>query len=627
MIGPPFFPFQGGSSVSNRFRHFFVIRSVRRKMMVAAIACILLPAAFNLVLYNNLTQSAVKKQAIANSQESLLLVNGYVTNLLKSMLSIANYVQQNSDMNTYFKMLATGQPYEGSENAYQRFKQTNAITGQLDTLATIGEHFYVTVLLTNGDYFMNYSIDDYNPLKFAEQPWFGDVQKLKGLQSYWVAATPTVFKGEKKKNPYQISVARPLRTMSTKVYGYVIVTMMENQMNTIFSRLAGDGKVMLVDSSKRILSDRDAGQIGKSFPYLEWVGVQMSSEIVPIGDSNFLMTQLPLQFAGWRLVSMQPYKEAIVNINSIFNRVFIFQMISFLVFLLLLLMLMRRFTQPLIRLGKTAATVQRGNLSVRSEVRGQDEIGRLGYSFDQMLDKVNEMIEEVSLTHNRKRMAELAMLQAQINPHFLFNVLNSIRMKVMLHGDRESAEMIESLSRLLRMTISQVQDSIPLHEEIELVLHYLKLMNMRQREKVKLEVEVSQEALMIEVPRFCLQPVIENALIHGLNRCAGIVRISAGMEAGGLKLSIEDNGAGMGSAEAEALSRKMMSSDGTASGAQNKTGNFSGIGLCNVYERMKMTFGDRFRMEVRSVPGKWTQILMVIPGKEESVDVQRNVGG
>jgi two-component system sensor histidine kinase YesM len=606
----------------NRFRELFTLRSVRYKLMAASIACILVPAALTSLIYNDLTQDAVKRQAVSNAEESLLLVNGYVTNLLKYMLNIANYVQVNSEMNTYFKMLASGTAYEGSDDSYRRFTDANRITEQLENFVAVGEKCYVTVLLTDGSYFTNYSPYEYNPLNFKKEPWFGRLESLRGFQSFWTGATPTVFTTERWNNPYQISVVRTLRRENSDIYGYVIVTVMENRINQIFNRLAENEEVMILDGSYNILSHRDSSKIGQPFPYLKLLDEERkTSDVFPIGGENYLVTEQQLPFTDWHLVSMQPYKKAIVNINSIFNKVFVFQLGSFFVFLLLLLYLLRAFTKPLVRLGKVAATVQRGNLAVRSGVRGQDEIGRLGYSFDQMLDKVKEMIAEVSETHARKRKAELAMLQAQINPHFLFNVLNSIRMKVMRRGDQESANMIGALSKLLRMTITQEKDEISLHEEIDLITNYMKLMNMRQKEEVELILDVSKEAFLVKVPRFFLQPIIENALIHGLNRCAGTISIQARMEEKMLILTVEDSGIGMDAVAVEALRKKIASGEGNRADEEGPGSHFSGIGLPNVYERMKMTFGEGFRMDVQSERGKGTRIIMFIPLREGTPDV------
>ncbi len=620
-----------------RMGKLFIIRSFRRKIMAASIACILLPALFTLLIYNEMAQQAIQEQAIANSQESLQMVNVYVTNQMKTMLSIANYVQQNSEMSAYFKELASNPDAYGTDDPYERFHRDQRIREQLDTLATVrGEgygngpdtsNFYITVLLTNGSYYMTYSRADFYPPDFMREPWFPELEKQHGLQSYWVGSSPTVFQQLKVNHPFQISVAQTLSGQGTRIYGYVIVTAMEDRLSQIFYNDRNIGEVMILDSGNRVVSSRNREQIGTTFPYLEKLTDAPSSEIFKIQGTKYLVTQEPLPMAGWHFVSQQKYKDSIANIQSIFNHVFVLQIISFLAFLLLLILLLRRFTGPLIQLGRTVSAVQRGQLSVRSQVRSEDEIGRLAYSFDQMLDRVEEMIAEISSTHDRKRQAELAMLQAQIKPHFLFNVLNSIRMKVMLHGDEESAEMIQSLSRLLRMTVNHDHDQIPLHEELDLVSDYIQLMNLRQRKKSVLQLDVAPEALMLGIPRLSLQPLIENAMIHGLDRRGGKIQIEASVEQGMLQLCVCDNGIGMSAEQVERLRGKMLAGLDAASARAETPGNFSGIGLPNVHERLKMTFGGQLAMDIDSRPGGGTCIRMKIPIGKEREHVQRDGGG
>ncbi|RRJ63019.1 sensor histidine kinase [Paenibacillus oralis] len=603
-----------------RLSHF-APRTIRAKLILAAVVCILVPAAFTLNVYHALTQKAVKQQAIANAENSLELVNGSVTHLLKGMLDIANYIQVNAGLNTYFKLVASG--YK-EPDPYRKFTDANRVLEQLDSLTVVGEKSYVTVLLTDGSYFMNYSVSDYKPLDLLQEPWFEQLDELQGLDSYWIGAEPTKFKYDRFDHPYQVSVARTLRLANSDIYGYVVVTVMEDQVSDIFSELTAGQEVRLVDGAGRVVADRNKDNIGGMYPVgkQEQLGLgaglghaAAETAFVSRDDGETrLVAEQSIALNGWRLILTQPYQEATVNISSIFNRVFLFQIISFIVFMAMLIVLVRTFTRPLVRLGKAASAVQRGNLEVRSGVRGNDEIGRLGLLFDQMLDRVKEMIAEISATQARKRTAELKMLQAQINPHFLFNVLNSIRMKVMKQGDLESAKMIGSLSTLLRMTISREEDEITLHEEIELVSHYVRLMNLRQKQEVTLELAVGPEAFLVKVPRLILQPLVENALIHGLTQQAGMIRIAASMERSGLLLTVEDNGAGMEEAKLVATLRK-MNDTGTAAeqGGLKPKGHFSGMGLHNVMERMRLRFGPLFHVEIRSEPGLGTVIEMYIP--------------
>ncbi|MDQ0058676.1 cache domain-containing sensor histidine kinase [Paenibacillus harenae] len=600
-----------------RLRRLPCFRSVRAKLSIASIVCILVPAVLTMLIYNSLTKEAVEQQATTNATDAMKQVNGSVENLLQGMLNLLNYIQVNSDMQAFFKQVVSGR----QADQYDQFMAMNRIIQQLEALTYIGEKSYISIILTNGATFTNYPKDEFDPKAFLDEPWFNHLKDLAGLESYWVESSPTVFY-ERYESPYQISVARTLRLDSSKIYGYAIVTMMENKVSRIFDGLKGGQDVMIVDGEGRIISSPHRERINEPFSYSRQVLENVprtSSEIVKDGDRKILLTTSSLAFNDWHLVTTQPYQEAIVNISSIFNRVFLFQVVSFCVFLLLLLMLMRTFTKPLIHLGKVASSVQRGNLEVRSGVRGGDEIGRLGFLFDQMLDRIKEMLAEVSRTQARKRKAELAMLQAQINPHFLFNVLNSIRMKVMRSGDQDSAKMIASLSKLLRMTISREEDAITLHEEIELLTHYVELMNLRQKEEVKLLVDVDASAFQIKVPRFILQPLVENALIHGLSQNAGWIRVATDRKSDPrfLVLAVEDNGSGMDAeAAGKLMSRLSDSLYDTASGQERNAG-LSGIGVTNVAERMRIMFGDRFRMTVSSEPGEGTKVRMHIAIREE----------
>ncbi|MBB6635155.1 histidine kinase [Cohnella thailandensis] len=610
----------------HRIREWLTLRSVRQRLMAASIVCILVPAFLTLLTYNFLTQEAVKKQAVSNAQDSMELVNGSVTNLLKNMLNIANYIQVSSDLNSYFKQApAEGEP---GWNSYEEFTEASRVRDQLDSLTALGEKTFVTVLLANGRSFTNYSVEDYNPKNLLKEPWFPKLQELRGFHSYWTGAEPTGFALEKLDHPYQLSVGRTLRLENSDIYGYIVVTAMEDQISGIFSRLNSGQELEMIDGAGRVVSSADSAKIGRMSMYGPSGDGDQSWSIARIGGEKVLIARQSIAFTDWSLVSVQPYQAAIVDISSIFNRVFLLQIVSFVAFLLLLLALLRAFTKPLVRLGKVTSAVQRGNLDVRSGVRGKDEIGRLGFLFDQMMDRVKEMIAEVSDTHARKRKAELRMLQAQINPHFLFNVLNSIRMKVLMKGDPDSAKMISSLSKLLRMTISKEKDEIFLHEELDLVASYVELMNLRQKEEVELHLDVPQEAFLAKVPRFFLQPVVENALIHGLKQQAGTIAIRAEMAPGFLRLVVSDDGSGMEADRLLAVSSRLEAAAARAAATEEREGGgFSGIGLDNVAERMRMVFGDAFRMSMSSEPGIGTVIRMNIPLKEETPDVQSDAGG
>lgn len=597
-------------------------RSFRFRVMFISIICLVLPAIITLLIYNYITKDTLKEQAFTNANRELTIANEYVGKLLEDMMYIANFIQVDAEMNTILKMKAKNSPEVNPDQQYQQFVNDSKINKAIDNITLVGEKSYVTILLNNGKSYTNYSTYDFNPTQLFKEEWFGKLKEIQGYESVWLGTQPTVFKSEKDRNPYQISVARTLRDENLKIYGYVVVTIMENKVNQIFENIKGYEDMMLLDASNRILSNRDDRKIGDTFQYVEQLNENNSSKIFQISEQDYLIAEHRISFTGWKLVSIVPYKQAITKINSIFSKVSIVLVVSFTVFLSLLAYLLKTITKPLVHMGNIAGAVQHGNLKVRSRLRSQDEIGRLSSSFDLMLDRINDMIKEITTTQERKREAELAMLQAQINPHFLFNVLNSIRMKVMVRGDKESADMISSLSKLLRMTIDKKKEKITFREEIQIVQDYVQIMNMRQREKVEITISVHEEANSMSIPRFILQPIIENSIIHGLNQSAGKIDISTKINHKEVLIKIEDNGQGMDQDTLGQLKNNIFQSKRAEDGANEGNKGFSSIGLSNVYERMLMSFGAAFTMEIKSEPGLGTQVILIIPKGGSTTYVQ-----
>jgi two-component system sensor histidine kinase YesM len=570
-----------------------------------------IPATISLFIYNYLTTDTLKEQALSNANRELTIANEYVEKLLEDMLYITNFIQLDAEMNTILKEKAKSNiPSTLSE--YKSFIDENRINKTIENITLVGEKSYVTILLKNGKSYTNYSSWEYDPNQLLNEDWFKQLDDLQGYESLWIGSQPTMIKSEVKNNPYQLSVTRTLRDENVKVYGYVIVTIMENKINDLFSGLQGHEEMMLLNASNQILSHRDDSRIGEKFQYSSQLKEQNSSNIFQISKKDYLIAEHNISFTGWKLVSIVPYKQAVNKINSIFNKVFVVQVVSFALFLFLMAYLLRTITKPIVHLGNVAQSVKQGNLTVRSRIRSRDEVGRLSDSFDHMLDRVNEMIKEITVTQERKRKAELAMLQAQINPHFLFNVLNSIRMKVLGKGDKESANMISSLSKLLRMTIDKNKETITFQEEIQMVLDYIHLMNMRQKEEVKVKLQIHEEANSLRIPRFILQPIIENSIIHGLNQSEGTIGVRTEIMGSQLVIVIEDDGQGMDNESLLALQRKVTQPSGIDFISSEHTKGFSSLGLSNVYERMFITFGKSFHMDIQSKPGEGTKVFLTI---------------
>lgn len=279
-------------------------------------------------------------------------------------------------------------------------------------------------------------------------------------------------------------------------------------------------------------------------------------------------------------------------------------------------MLVLELTKPLSELNTVTKAVGKGDLTRRAKVSGSSDIAKLSYSFNDMLDTVEEMIDQIKLQEEEKRGAELEMLQAQINPHFLFNVLNAIRLQTKLNGDKESAELIYALSSLLRMTINRNNPFITLAEELLIVEHYTRLMNFRRQHRLDLVINVDEDSKKVEVPRFFLQPIIENAVIHGYNGNNGSIIIKGTIEDDKmLILQVIDDGIGIPKDKLEKLKHKVFYEKESTYSKNHQS--FNGIGIQNVYQRMRMIYGDQFIMQVESEENIGTSFTFYLPLEKE----------
>ncbi len=262
-----------------------------------------------------------------------------------------------------------------------------------------------------------------------------------------------------------------------------------------------------------------------------------------------------------------------------------------------------RITQPTQELLKSMKTLGKDDKYPRVKVVTKDEIGMIGTEYNKMAENIETLIEKVYKMELTQKQAELEFLQMQINPHFLYNALDTISWMALEKGDMDISEMTIALAELLRATI-QKESFISLEEEMKTVKDYLLIQKERFGEKVSVHYEIDRETMECQVPNFILQPLIENAIIHGLEPKIGkgMLNISIQIQNGRLFFVIEDDGVGMDEKEILFLYEKCR---------ENDTKKF--IGLKNVYRRLLLCYGEGSCLRIAGEKGKGTRISFSIP--------------
>lgn len=573
----------------------------------------------NFLLSNKLIKNRLVQQAANQSEDTLQSLNLDISKCFDEMLHLTNYIQFDNDINAVLKQNLNRNQITPELKALNTIEITRSLQGVTNFL----NPSYLTIL-TNGDYsYTNYSNYGHNPELFLQEEWYKKLNDENEYGTYWIGVHPTYILSEKKVNPYLISIARVLRLSETSK-AITLISINETQISSLFKQIALDEgqELMLLNSDGVILAHNNASQIQKKISFKEKNRNENDdASIVHYKNKDYLMVSYPFSYADWTLVSMVPYENAIGTINQVTENTLVLQLVFFLVFLIILVILVKRLTKPVTRLSSVMKEVENGNLKLRSGIKGEGDIEQLGYSLDKMMDQIENMIEQIKEEENSKRKAELEMLQAQINPHFLFNILNSLRLKILIDGNEEIAKLIQSLSLLLRMTINRNNEFIPLEKEIEVIEHYIKLMNFRGKYNFEIKKECELNTFVEKVPRFFLQPIIENSIIHGYKQKSGVILISTWMEDGFLLIQVKDNGKGFLPEDLEILKRTLLTTKSKNRLNKNKS-SFTGIGITNVYQRMLLIYGEKFHMEIENQPVGGAIITFYIPrNQEESENV------
>ncbi|MEK3686292.1 sensor histidine kinase [Paenibacillus sp. FSL R10-2736] len=582
----------------------------RNKLLVASLLCLLLPASITLYISNSYTEHILRSQVIQNERRSLEQESMYISNLLSNMVLVSNYIQFDPGITLILKENWQRSKLHQPDTA-KNVLEFKEVTEKLESVTSMMEKTFVTVLTSDGQYYSNYPYAKLDVGALLLQPWMEKARQQPVFDLYWAGVLDNYIPTVAQTSPQVLTIARNLKLSSNSTYATVIISIAESRISQIFNDNRKGQETLLIAPDGTVLASLDKTRLGQLFTLADELTGTADSRFMDYRNEQYLLSSLDIPYGNYRIVSLSPYREAVSQISATHRWSTAVQIVSGAFFLLILVLLVRQFTKPVIRLDSVAARVEQGELGIRSGVRGYDEIGRLGKSFDHMLDRVEKMIEQIKVEQAQKRKAELAMLQSQINPHFLFNILNSIRLRIMMRGDEENAELLFSLSRLLRMTIQQRDEYTSLHDELHIVRSYVELLNFRQADEVTLDTDCTSESLGVKIPRFLLQPVIENAYIHGLRQESGRILIRTWTLDSRLFIAIEDNGRGMD----EITLNRLRAELGSELPEQESmpSSRLAHIGMSNVYERLYLTYGSAFEVTIDSIPGQGTTFLFVLP--------------
>jgi two-component system sensor histidine kinase YesM len=322
-------------------------------------------------------------------------------------------------------------------------------------------------------------------------------------------------------------------------------------------------------------------------------------------------------YTGWRIVGVIPQQGIVLNqLDNVLIIIAIFLML-FDIVILINSFISTKLTAPIKHLEESVQTLEYGDADKAIYQGGSYEIRHLGASIQGMVDQLQQLTNDIVREHEQKQKSELDALQSQINPHFLYNALDIIVWMIEREQPREAVNIVTALARLFRISLSRGKNIIPVRDELEHVQNYLTIQTMRYKNKFSYVIEMDDEVKDLAIIKLVVQPLVENAIYHGMDFMDGdgMITISAKIVGDELHLTVADNGLGM---KPEVVERLLVENTPVSKG--------SGVGLKNVNERIKLYFGDRYGVLIKSEPDEGTCITLVLPIIRYETEEASNVG-
>ncbi len=450
-----------------------------------------------------------------------------------------------------------------------------------------------------------------------EHEWYTSIVGNKA-DELWLPLQLDPFSGGGENTELVLSYVKPLRNLQTRetvgaivinLDGHVILQAIER------IRLGKTGQFFVVNNEDKIMIGAGAQDWNQQLlESAQWQDRKneggLASEFeLAMGDTPYYVVTHSMKH-DWLIIGAVPIHEIIGDIQNIQDKIWTYSIALLLLASLISWLFSRRITSPLKKLMKQMERIEKSDFTAITEVTSRDEVGQLSRKFNKMLKQIGSLIEQVNEVESKKREAEIRVLRHQINPHFLYNTLSTIRWMVKLKNYDGVYNGISALVQLMEASMEKKGPFISLQDELDLLDKYMIIQKFRYGSHLQLEVSYEERLLPIKIPRMLLQPIVENAIFHGIapKEEGGTIRVTIeeSSDRAMLMLTITDDGIGIPDDKISSLLGGMK---------QTRSGMF-GIGLKHVHETIQLYYGHQSGLQIESKPGEGTSICLQLATRE-----------
>ena len=585
--------------------------SIKKKILLGYLLIICITVIFMLLLLGTLWERLTKESISKSIYSSNYQIKKSIDNYFDSMVKLSEFPYLDSEIMDILR-----KDYEG-------VKDEKRVVAQINDVNSIGPKLYKHI------YYMNNQIDavflfpanmDYyayrsrNSVKGSYQveaeSWFDEVKEGNGK--------PFIIGVHEEKAVSMkwdvLSIARGILDPDTGEYlGMIVIDCsVENFARLWDSSEYSESIIAVSDKNGKLILPEGEEKKQEITEYLNENASGMEKEgklyQVHFGNQTYYLAVLPLTYMEGKIYQFVPIGDAVKNIAYTFILAIAVMLGLGVLLIFVSIKISNTITQPVLRLIGTMESVESGDLSLQTE-EFHGEMKILSRKFNHMVKRINAMFIEVKEKEKEKREMEMLALQSQINPHFMYNTLNSIRWLSELQGADKVTQMLDALVKVLNYVADDTSEFVPVEREVEFIQNYIKILNFRYFERFSFIFNVQEEAAQYEVLRFVLQPLVENAVLHGFdnNDICAVIKIDIHLEDKYLFLCVTDDGKGL----SEEKIHEILTSERKSEKRLNK------IGIYNVNQRIKLTYGQEYAIRIHSKEGCYTKVTIRIPARKK----------
>lgn len=587
-------------------------KSIQSVIFLAVSVLVLFAVLIVTIVSMRYTRSSIFENSVVYTRTIIHQMNQNIDSYINYMDNIASMLAESEDVQYYlFSDL-------GIEEYRKRLlNQYSAILKGRDDIKNLG------ILRIGGKYLINEGTQPFNTyLDIEKQEWYQEAMDSAGESCLTSSHVQHVIKGER---PWVITLSRRIpNTINESGYGdgvffidlnYSAISELCDQ-NSIGEK----GYVFILDEDGNIVYHPQQQQLYNELQ-TENIDIVMNADsdmvLTDDSDSGKMYTISRSEKTGWTVVGCMNVGELLRSSKEAQSIYLLTAIVLVVVALVLSSMIARNITLPLQRLRDSMARVQEGDFETADvEVVSENEIGSLTTSFNVMTHRIQELMEQNIYEQEEKRKSELKALQSQINPHFLYNTLDSIIWMAEGKKNEEVVLMTASLARLLRQSISNEDELVSVGQEVEYARSYLTIQKMRYKDKLEFQIDVAPEICSVQIIKLVLQPIIENAIYHGLKykESKGLLIVRGYRKEENAVLEIIDNGVGMDRETLEHIFER-----------HKVNYHSNGVGVYNVQKRLQLYYGNDYGIAYQSEKGKGTTATIIIPIPKKQEDGHERV--